>query len=542
VSPEEASSRVAEAMVGFESFCGLLQIRPKVPAGTIAEAKRLQMELTPLQLDYCEQRTGRDIVLKPRQVYFTTLEGARDVWWFLTKPGAHVVVVCQSQTDQAALNDISEKFRIFFDALRTLGLVLNFGVESRTEWTLPDRDAMLRIIQAGASEAAADRKGRGGTINRLHFTEMAFWGDYGANTFLSLTSSVADDGTEIVNESTANGAGGFYYDQWQAAIDGKSAYRPHFVAWYRHHEYSRPLAEGEVFEPRTDTERGLVARGVTPEQINWRRKQIEQKGGNEDAVNQEYPSDPDTCFLVEGRNFFDVKLLAAQIAEAIATPGEQLDSYLTVYEPPDADQEYVIGADPAEGDPRNDPSAASVLERGTCKHVASLHGPLAPEDFARHLAALGYLYNTATIAVERNNHGHTVLRELVRPADPDAKTYPRIYAQSYDEGGQKLSKLGWLTHETSRGPMLDTFEAAHRRSALEDAVMRATAFRSPDVGLLGEMRTFVINRKGKPEGQRGSHDDRVLATAIAYAVATRATGYDGALPGVVPMESPMEGW
>jgi hypothetical protein len=521
----ERQRRVAKAIARFDSFCGLLQIRPKSASETIADAKRIQMVLTPLQRKYNATRTSRDIVLKPRQVFFTTLEGARDVWWFLTKPGAHVIVVCQSQTDLAALKDISEKFRIFFDSLQRLGLKLDFGRESGTEWTLPKRDATLRIIQAGASEVAAQRKGRGGTVNRLHLSEMAFWGEYAKDTFLSLTESVPKDGSEIVNESTANGAGGFYHEQWRAAVDGISAYRPHFVAWYDHPEYTLPLDDGETFDPRDKKESGMLANGVRPDQLKWRRWKIADKGGNKDAVAQEYPDDPETCFLVGGRNFFDIEKVEGQIA--VAALPRVIDASLRVWADPVDGRQYVIGADPAGGGTDADASSATVLERGTGRHVATLHGYWSPWDFAGKLAALGSLYNNACLAVERENHGTAVLQAL----DRDCK-YGNIYSQTRDDGAAAGHRPGWLTNAATRAPMLDAFDAAHRRDI----------FVTNDVDLLGEMRTFIINDKGKAEGKPGTHDDRVMATGIAWAVATQPTGYQGALPGVIKMVTPTRGW
>jgi hypothetical protein len=38
-------------------------------------------------------------------------------------------------------------------------------------------------------------------------------------------------------ESTANGVGGFFYDEWQFAKKGESAFKPLFFAWHEHSEY-----------------------------------------------------------------------------------------------------------------------------------------------------------------------------------------------------------------------------------------------------------------------------------------------------------------
>lgn len=522
--PEETlprEQRLARAVADWNRFPGLLQVRTKSASGRAEDSKRIQMVLTPLQRRFNAVRSGRDVVLKPRQVFFTTLEAARDVWWFLTRPGAHVVVVCQSQTDQAALKDISEKFRIFFDSLKRIGLKLEFGRESNTEWTLPKRDATLRIIQAGASEVAAQRKGRGGTVNRLHLSEMAFWGDYAEQTFLSLTESVPMEGAEIVNESTANGAGGFYFDQWSASGDGRSVYRQHFVAWYDHHEYRRPLAPGEVFEARSEKERALLAKGVQPEQILWRRWKIADKGGNERLVDQEYPNDPESCFLLSGTCFFDIEQVQLEILKATTPVAIEEHDALRIWARPEAGKQYVLSADPASGevdpdapeDEKLDPSAGIILERGTGRHVATIHGQFIPWDLGDLLAKVGAMYNNATIAPERNDRGISVIDCLRRK-----HKYRNVYVH-------QDNKHGWLTSPTSRPLMLDALDASHRKGE----------FQTPDAALLGEMRTFVNGKSGKPQAAKGKHDDLVMAAAIAWAVTTRSSRHAKARAVVAPV-------
>ena len=160
------------------------------------------------QRAYCAQRTPRDVILKPRQVKITSVELARDVWFWLTKPGVAVRVICQSSTDHSMLNELSERVGVILAALRkNAGLVLTFASETRTAWVLPN-GASLKIVEAGASQAAAEKKERGATLHRVHTTELAVW-EYAGATLGGMLESVAapEAGTEIVHESTPNGMG-----------------------------------------------------------------------------------------------------------------------------------------------------------------------------------------------------------------------------------------------------------------------------------------------------------------------------------------------
>jgi hypothetical protein len=82
---------------------------------------------------------------------------------------------------------------------------------------------------------------------------------------------------------------------------------------------------------------------------------------------------------------------------------------LEVYALPWPGRRYVIGADPAEGNPTSDDSSLTVLDAETGEEAASLAGKFQPSVFASYIAAVSEWYNDASAMVERNNHGHAVI-------------------------------------------------------------------------------------------------------------------------------------
>jgi len=478
---------LAWALEDFRRFAGVVEIVPK-------SGQRQRLLLNEIQKLFCADRTGRDVVLKPRQVGFTTLEQARDVFHFITVPGARVVATCQSLTDHDPFKLLSKNYRVMFESLARAGLKLNFRTESNGEWTLADRDASLRIVEAGASEAAAVKKGRAGTISRLHLTETAFY-EYADETLNAMLECVPsqEHGSEIVDESTPNGAAGFFYRQCKAAGVGQGAYRLHFYPWFAAGEYRAPLAPGETIEPIGERERALVARGVTPEQLKWYRSKVLEKG--QDKTDQEYPSDPETCFLVSGRGFFD-QATTTRLIERAREPIERRErDRIAIFAKPAPGADYVLSVDTAEGG-GGDPSGGILRRRDTGEHAATISGQYQPWELAKSAAALGTEYGSALIAVERNNHGHAVLQALQRE-----EKYRKLY-----EHADK--KPGWPTNPVTRPTMLDALEDAHRRGL----------WTSPDRNVLGQFRTFIITDSGKAEAARGEHDDLVMAEAIGWAV------------------------
>jgi hypothetical protein len=468
------------------------------------------------------ERTQRDIALKARQIGFTTEEVIRDVWFFLTKPGANVAVFVQVDPDRQSLKKVCAQISLIFDALKTEGVHLDFGSETTTEWTLPSRNASLRVVEAAGTEEAAKKQGRGATYQRVHITELAFYAF--ATDFLNgilETVAAPEYGTEIVIESTPNGVGGAgaaYYRLFMNAA--RAGYRAHFYPWFEQQEYRTALAEGETVTPETDREHHLVRRfNISQEQLKWYRAKVAEKG--QDLVDQEYPSDPQTCFLSSGRRYFDKArttelLLGASDpihSEEVGREGSQ--GVLRIWKDPTPGEQYLVAIDPSEG-VGGDPGVAGVFSRRTGEHVATLSGQFSTWEIARLCRGpdkldkdmkpekdygppgLAAVYNNALVAVERNNHGHAVLQAFER-----AFTQTRVYEA-------RDGKPGWLNSPTSRSSALQALHEAHRTKA----------WSTPDAESLQEIRDFVVTEKGKAQAESGSHDDHVLMHAIALDVLT----------------------
>lgn len=93
-------------------------------------------------------------------------------------------------------------------------------------------------------------------------------------------------------------------------------------------------------------------------------------------------------------------------------PGSPSIPGLKVYVPPKHGRTYVMGLDPAEGNPTSNDSALTVLDALSGEEVASLAGKIQPTVLAAHADLIGKYYNQAKAMVERNNHGHAVLAWL----------------------------------------------------------------------------------------------------------------------------------
>ncbi len=258
----------------------------------------IPLVLNAVQVDYYARRGLRGLILKPRQLGFTTLVCALFFADTVLHPNTVSVIVAH---DADSARRIFAIVRLFWERLpetekRRIGKpqILN-----RQEMYWPKHNSRFYVGTAGAFTF-----GRGQTITNLHCSEFAFW-PRPEEALVSLTEAVPQQG-RIVIESTANGMGNHLHDLWTAAGEGANAFSRHFYTWWQDPAYR--LA-GDPLADLTDEERQLVeARGLDHDQLRWRRAKMREL---RDGFAQEYPEDDVTCFLASGRCCLDTAALTA---------------------------------------------------------------------------------------------------------------------------------------------------------------------------------------------------------------------------------------
>jgi hypothetical protein len=241
-----------------------------------------------------------------------------------------------------------------------------------------------------------------------------------------------------------------------------------------------------------------------------------KKAEMEELFPQEYPEHWITAFVVSGSLFFTQTVLRDLMPscrepltkdelKAAGCPPGILDDVQVWHLPKDGEK-FFVGADCSEGIPGLDLSCGGVLDlRG--RQCATIHGYFRPEDFGRKLALLGHWYNNALMAVEANEHGHSVLNTLINTCH-----YPQIYYHLDYDRRTGRPKVGWQTNPKTRPQMLDAI-----REATEGGFMEVN---HPDY--LAECFTFV-KEAGKWQARQGSHDDTIFAWAISWKARERGS-------------------
>ena len=324
--------RLGEETVRDLLIRGMLRIRPKKGALKYLKLNRAQQE-------YSQRCSKRNIVLKARQVGITTYIAARFFLQTITRPGTLTVQVAHSDESAQAIFDIVHRF---WENLPNKRVRRGALVKSRSnvrQIVFPQLDSEYRV------ETADDNAGRGMTIHHLHCSEVSRWSRGGAETLASLRAAVVPDG-EIVLESTANGASGIFYEEWEKAAE--TGYTQHFFPWWYEPTYKEEVKQGAVY-PLTDEEMELVERyGLSEEQIAWRRTHWKLMRG---LGPQEYAEDAVSCFLASGECVFDMTAIEQAAAHAGQSTESQENGRLLVWFPPNrpGQRQYIIGVDTAGG-------------------------------------------------------------------------------------------------------------------------------------------------------------------------------------------------
>jgi hypothetical protein len=478
----------------LERFGKILDTRPGVLGGRsvcmVLAAKLLlvrsrrgwtePLRPNPVQRAFELNRGQRNIVLKARQMGLTTWAAARFFLKTITRPGTLTLEVAHSQ--QAA----EEIFRIvhrFHDCLpdELRSGPLRTSRSNVRQIVFPFIDAQYLVVSAGDRNA-----GRGLTVQNLHCSELARWPADPAETLAGLRAALAP-GSEVILESTPEGVGGCFHQEWQKAAE-TGAVR-HFFPWWMERRYrSRPIDEATL----TEEEGELRARhGLDLGQIAFRRQIRADLRG---LARQEYAEDEESCFLASGDTVFELEPVEARLLTAPPPVERRCNGELEIWLPPVPGKKYLVSVDPAGGLSEGDYSAAQVLELETALQCAEFAGHVGGLELARLVTALASEYNQAWLVVERNNHGSGVLALA-----ESVCRYERIYRQ----GGQ----AGWLTSSVSRPAMLARLNAA--------LIDRPECFQSRR--LLAECRSFIRAADGRTGARPGTHDDRILAMAIALA-------------------------
>lgn len=454
--------------------------------------KLLPFEPKKAQIHYNSVKTNRDIMVKARQLGFTTFEKLGDLEECLTTTDSS----CYTSADtiphvEEIFSKVTTAWEYLPEAVKTLYRKKNLSKSSIE-------------LEGTRCKIGVGTSARSGTKRRLHISEFAFMDQKKANeVIVGSIPAVPKDG-RIFIEFTANGENQAK-EFWDDSIKGITGFKPHFYGWFWDDKYSlsspKDEKEWKYQYKLYAREYNLISDmqekyNLTNDQFFWYFSQI---GILKEKIKQEYPTTADEAFLISGYNVFDLFKLAQQVPMIPQWNLDYLYEGIEVFEKPITGRKYILAEDTAEG-VEGDSSALSILDTKTLNYVCQFKSnTIKPFAFAELGVKLAELYNHAFIITERNGPGLSTTNKTY-------EIYRNVYInQTLDKRtNKKKNEIGFRTMDSNRDYMIDLFVDSWEEGQLGIYWRLA----------LEEMKHFVRKPNGKREHETKYHDDIIFSMIL----------------------------
>lgn len=468
------------------------------------EGKDVDFQLNSVQAMLDTNLSGRDIIAKARQRGISFYFIARNVAKCLAQRNRRCVMI--SHTTKAT--------QVFIDRAHYIlshlkgGMKAQLKYSSRNEIYFEKMDSTLYIGTAGS-----DNVGIGDTITDLHCSEVPLW-DNPQALLKGLFNAVPLSGN-IAIESTGKGMGNWFHRQTMRAASGTSRYKLHFFSWTDAPEYRIELTpeEAEEFRRSLDNELeevDLFNRKVLDlSQLAWRRDKLIEMDYDLEGFKEQYPITLDECFQGTGASYFK-RINFVEVPDW--HPHPTLLNFHVLGDHPKRGHSYFAGGDVGGGTGR-DNSVLEIFDLDEMRQVGEwCSNRLEPHIFAERITPILYMFNSAYVNIERNNHGILALKILI-DLYPKSKIHmSRPPSQKEIEEYGKIADYGTFTSVKNRLSII---------ASLRETVIKDIRIHSPI--LKSEMDSFVEDEAtGKLQAQEGCLDDRVLAAAMATYIMPKA--------------------
>jgi hypothetical protein len=243
-----------------------------------------------------KRETGkvRAIILKGRQQGCSTYIEGRFTWLTTHTKGKRAFIL--THEDDATQN-IFDMAKRYYEHLPP-HVKPQTSASNAKELHFSQLDSGYKVGTAGNKSV-----GRSQTNQFFHGSEVGFWPNASDHAKGILQTVPDAEGTEVIYESTANGIGNFYHQQWKLAEQGLSDFIAIFVPWFWQDEYSKTPPEG--FSLTEDEREYRDQFDLSDGQVYWRRQKIRELSADgtdgDIAFKQEYPTFAAEAFQVTGK-------------------------------------------------------------------------------------------------------------------------------------------------------------------------------------------------------------------------------------------------
>lgn len=231
----------------------------------------VDFQLNDMQRKFVEDATGKDIILKGRQMGFSSfILGAFTKDFIFKENSLSVVIADIADNSQDLLGRVKHYIKSY-EEKNNVKVPLKYN----SKYELQNAFNNARYIIGTAENTEF---GRSKTITNLHMSEAAFYKHF-RKLHASAGTALTPTGRFVI-ETTANGFGEFK-TFWDESVLGETGFTPHF---YTSHGF------------------------YPPEYIESERKRLGR------LFDQEHPETPEVAFITSGELYFDTDALRGYLA------------------------------------------------------------------------------------------------------------------------------------------------------------------------------------------------------------------------------------
>ena len=488
--------------------------------------KYVPLDLFPDQVKLVEDfdTYNENIALKYRQAGVSTVTAA----WaskrlaFANKNKPEKILIIANKLDTAV--EMANKVRHFIEQWpKWVGIGFSSEKNSARHFKL-NNDCEVKAV-ATSKDAL-----RGYTPTILVFDEAAYIdadSDFWAASMASLST-----GGKVVVISTPNGYDPIYYEIYDQALRNMNEFKITEMVWFRDPRYTKDLFmvktkdmihyllnkdeyknEDDIIDLSTedpynrDNQKVIdyIEEGYKP-CSSWYEGMVKKLKYDKRKVSQEIESN----FLGSGDNVFDSNMLMDISKNMLANPISKLmGNSLWIFKEPENGHRYVAGVDVSRGD-SEDFSTIQIIDFDAQEQVLEYVGKIPPDILAEIVYKWCLLYKAFVVVDLTGGMGVATSRKL------QELSYPNLYYDNIEPNNKwkfdpkANERIPGINFNNKRVQMIASFEESLRHD-----------FKIYSNRLYNEMNTFIyIN--GRPDHQKGHHDDCIMAIAMATYVAEKS--------------------
>jgi len=486
-----------------------------------------QSQYVPLEL-FSDQKTlindydnyEENIALKYRQAGVSTVTAAwaskKVVTASKKKPEKVLIIANKLDTSQ----EFANKVRSFIDQWPTW-----FGISYSNEKNSQRHFKLSNGCEVKAVATSKDAL-RGYTPTILIFDEAAFID--ADDDFWSACMASLSTGGKVIVISTPNGFDPIYYTIYDQALRGMNDFKITEMYWYRDPRYSKDLQlikcndiiHYMLNRDDYDDNKIIIRYGdIDPRERDYEDIKLKLANGykvyspwfegmakklkfDRRKISQELECN----FLGSGDNVIPSSTIEIMKQNYIQEPKNKfIGGSLWQWKEPIANHKYIMGIDVSRGD-SEDYTTFTIIDFDTREQVLEYLGKVPPDVVAEIAFKWATMYSAFVVIDITGGMGVSTSRKLQELGYKNLYVEGINAADKWKYNVKSMEKIPGLNFNNKRVQIVASFEEALRHN-----------FEIRSSRLLNELNTFVYVN-GKPDHQKGQHDDLIMAIAMAIYV------------------------